>query len=486
MLEEPKIKKVDKRDKQLPQNFEQLIEMYDVEKIWPYIKRTIEYVNNDLDKIRVSPTEPINDEKVWIQHSKNLFNKEDYFLDYQGHVGFNLRLELGKTYTLSSNKPLYIAKFAEYASQADGSEGPQIWKSFTSWTFVAGNDTNNHLNNKVFLGLVSSNGDAISKNIDDFKDYEIQIEEGSVATEYEPYIDNNKIYTKNKDGNYEVFMEEEVVISPTEPGIHRGKVWIQKSKNLFDGKIASGLINSTDNGNIGPSSYTVVGVNYIPVKSRTSYVVSAKYDTLSNSNVRDIGIYDKNKSFIKVVSWNNSLTVITPEYDGFIRIGYDKNCYDVMVEQGSKATEYEEYIEQKIWCKNENGKYEEFVNMERASNQQNYSTDEQVIGTWINGKPLYRKVVTTTAPEVTTDGTYPTNLSKGFATNVDFAIIKEAYVNVNNEWFTLPYILNGNGIIKAFINILSSGVVDLVIATNSTYFSKKTVTAIVEYTKTTD
>ena len=48
MLEEPKIKKVDKRDKQLPQNFEQLIEMYDIEKIWPFILKTIQFINKEI------------------------------------------------------------------------------------------------------------------------------------------------------------------------------------------------------------------------------------------------------------------------------------------------------------------------------------------------------------------------------------------------------------------------------------------------------
>lgn len=45
MLEEPKIKKIDKRDKQLPQNFEQLIEMYDLDKVWLYITKIINYIN---------------------------------------------------------------------------------------------------------------------------------------------------------------------------------------------------------------------------------------------------------------------------------------------------------------------------------------------------------------------------------------------------------------------------------------------------------
>ena len=37
-----------------------------------------------------------------------------------------------------------------------------------------------------------------------------------------------------------------------------------------------------------------------------------------------------------------------------------------------------------------------------ASN--NYSTSEQVVGTWIDGKPLYRKVIVTTVPECSEDG----------------------------------------------------------------------------------
>lgn len=83
MLEEPKIKKVDKRDKQLPQNFEQLIEMYDVEKIWPYILKTVKEVNINSETIEKS-SETLNGEinKInnkfadslpnWIRKNSNL------------------------------------------------------------------------------------------------------------------------------------------------------------------------------------------------------------------------------------------------------------------------------------------------------------------------------------------------------------------------------------------------------------------------------
>lgn len=45
MLEKPNRKKIDKRDGNIPTNFEQLIQRYDLEKIWPYIEDIIEKLN---------------------------------------------------------------------------------------------------------------------------------------------------------------------------------------------------------------------------------------------------------------------------------------------------------------------------------------------------------------------------------------------------------------------------------------------------------
>lgn len=61
----------------------------------------------------------------------------------------------------------------------------------------------------------------------------------------------------------------------------------------------------------------------------------------------------------------------------------------LQLEQGSKATSYEAYIEPQIFVRNSNGVYEEFT----KKSEEVYSTEEQVIGTWIDGKPLYRKTI---------------------------------------------------------------------------------------------
>lgn len=42
-----------------------------------------------------------------------------------------------------------------------------------------------------------------------------------------------------------------------------------------------------------------------------------------------------------------------------------------------------------IYVRNSNGVYEEFI----KKSEEVYSTEEQVIGTWIDGKPLYRKTI---------------------------------------------------------------------------------------------
>ena len=50
-------------------------------------------------------------------------------------------------------------------------------------------------------------------------------------------------------------------------------------------------------------------------------------------------------------------------------------------------------INKKIYTKNDSGVYEKFYD---ETNKEVYSTTERVIGTWLNGKKLYRRVYTLT------------------------------------------------------------------------------------------
>lgn len=52
MLEKPNRKKIDKQDGNTPTNIEQLIQRYDLEKVWPYIEKIIDNLNEiELEKL---------------------------------------------------------------------------------------------------------------------------------------------------------------------------------------------------------------------------------------------------------------------------------------------------------------------------------------------------------------------------------------------------------------------------------------------------
>ena len=112
----------------------------------------------------------------------------------------------------------------------------------------------------------------------------------------------------------------------------------------------------------------------------------------------------------------------------------------------------------------------------------NYSTTEQVVGTWIDGKPLYQITVNT--------GQLPNATSKNVAHGVS-AIEKVVYFEgyakrTDDAWFEpLPRILVGNDA-KALVSVrVSTANVTLATQTNlASVYNESYVTF--RYTKTTD
>lgn len=101
----------------------------------------------------------------------------------------------------------------------------------------------------------------------------------------------------------------------------------------------------------------------------------------------------------------------------------------------------------------------------QALNNPNYSTTEQKTGgTWIDGKPIYKKVITDLS--ISTSNSYVTLMSVG---DID-TIIKTSGMTTNNKTnFALDSVVNG-----ANIQI------------RTTYSTQLINTVILEYTKTTD
>lgn len=124
----------------------------------------------------------------------------------------------------------------------------------------------------------------------------------------------------------------------------------------------------------------------------------------------------------------------------------------------------------------------ELIGEDSEQTMEVYSTNEQIIGYWIDNKPIYRKVITTTLPTVSTDGTYPSNKSVAVGASVSTIVNLRGIMVLPNsgkpQSYVLPYINNSGRIAKMFhenSNIL--------LAANGTAFSNASVTIIIEYTK---
>lgn len=288
-------------------------------------------------------------------------------------------------------------------------------------------------------------------------------------------------------------LSSSVYIGGKEPtGNDRKKVWIQKGKNYLD---ISKL-----------KARTTYGITFTPTDtgikiSGTAYDTyaygdSIKFDlekgktyTLYGNNAGNTLKLElkKNGTVFMVLKTEKNITTFTPtenvESITFVLEGiskgttYNYEISNLQIEQGSKATKYEAYIEPKIYIKNSNDVYEEF----KKKSEEVYSTGEQKIGTWVDGKPLYRKVISSTLPKVTTEDV---GVMKTVSIDADIrtGFIETAYFNKDNQMMPMPFIFTGGQIIKSYMGL--NGTITL--WSNTTYVNEQPVTIIVCYTKTTD
>lgn len=285
----------------------------------------------------------------------------------------------------------------------------------------------------------------------------------------EPQNDATKIWIEN---DQVLNLGSEVAISSEEPTTQE-KVWIQKGKNLFN--------PNTDieekNKYRGYATGNLTSANgymslKIEVEPNTSYVFS------SSIGVSNLCYFDENMNYISGSAAVN--TINTPSNCKYITIASDMNNNQIQLEKGEVATTYEPYITKKIHTKTDNG-YEEFYN-EEEHNKVNYSTSEQRIGAWIDGKPLYRRVFE--VPETSISSSNTTVINFNLDGNVDVkrmnAFIK---TQTSNYGFNLAY----NGIYDGFRMRLFGNTVQILAAEDVAAEEKITSgNVIVEYTKTTD
>ena len=192
----------------------------------------------------------------------------------------------------------------------------------------------------------------------------------------------------------------EIYVGAEEPTTGE-KVWFRKGKNLLNYKNLTGnatnigiMVDSNDNlcstTTSDARAWNYDNSNWFIILPAGKYTISLEYSKQSSNVNAGIGIYSKEKQilFTKTVNLNNYNYTFTLEEE--TRVGVMMKIYDgilkIQLEQGSKATSCEAYIEPQIFVRNSNGVYEEFT----KKSEEVYSTEEQRIGTWIDGKPLYR------------------------------------------------------------------------------------------------
>lgn len=115
-----------------------------------------------------------------------------------------------------------------------------------------------------------------------------------------------------------------------------------------------------------------------------------------------------------------------------------------------------------------------------------YSTNETVIGTWIDGKPLYRKVIDLNCPTCPRDGTYADANTDISSLNIDYIMFKNINVYSASANAFLSYdrldVGSGGGAI-VWYNIPSKSIMA---RHNRLVYNGSSIRAIIEYTKTTD
>ena len=241
---------------------------------------------------------------------------------------------------------------------------------------------------------------------------------------------------------------------------------------------------------------TTTGAGYIYDNTTNTILLKAGTYTISATKIS--GTYQKNnvdtainisKTSDKTVLFNavgendySKVTTITLTEDTLIKLNIYTNgdgmvftnlVVSLQIERGSTATDFEIPVTPSIYVDGET--------IYTKGQNEVYSTAEQRIGTWIDGKPIYRKVIDI---PILTAGDYTYNVS---SLNIATVLCFKGYCTVANQINTyrpLPYTtFNSN------INQFQGCWVESYEYNNITVKSNwdnSVVHLIIEYTKTTD
>lgn len=244
-----------------------------------------------------------------------------------------------------------------------------------------------------------------------------------------------------------------------------------RTKNMFDGIIEQGSF-LPESGVPTSSTTRIRSASFTNVKAG-NYTIS-----LYNNNNFDVVVYvyDINgtfKSSESITSWQSLPYTINIQGERKIKMAIRKaddstivpsDVQNVQIEEGSTASAFSPF--------------------QNLTGNENYTTEEIRIGTWINGKPLYRKVINV--------GSKPTDTTiniSNVVSNLDtlVRISGTAYNATFNQYYNIPN--THDTIASWFINAIIINKKDLQVRGGIGWNNVGGLTniyVVLEYTKTTD
>lgn len=250
------------------------------------------------------------------------------------------------------------------------------------------------------------------------------------------------------------------------------RVNILKSKNMLDPTNIISGIYSVSNGNYVSDNNAKCTRNKIAIDNTKNYVLSATSSNTSSGIY--VLYYDASENYLgnSYASFSTGYIVLNAYTNysqaKFVNFRFDAiDITNVMFEEGSSKTTYEAYS-RSIYVDNEE--------IYSKDNLEQYSTSEIKIGTWIDGKPLYRKTISGTT-------TGETNNILNIITGYNEVIKYNGTFKTPSGYITeLPEYTNASNYIYFVLNT-SNNVGILSIPSG---FIGGTYNIVIEYTKTTD
>ena len=216
--------------------------------------------------------------------------------------------------------------------------------------------------------------------------------------------------------------------------------------------------------------------NEIPVLPNTTYTFSiggytwGEVQEFNNSGTQTNHFGgNENDKIITFTTSPNAKYIRVVFYTGISNVSLSEIDFtQIQLELGSTATEYEEYYTT-LSIRNSNGVFQEVLNFDDI-NKTNYSSGEQIIGTWIDGKTVYRRVIDIGSIPSNTSRTYDIGLNLTNCFPIKWTMLGRF------SWGMVKQYTEGRDLISSFRN-------DGFLLESFADFSSAIGILIVEYTK---